>query len=121
MKYLIALSIIAAMFYQAAQAALPEFPVFSWVNPTQNTDGSVLTDLAETRIDCTGLTPISVSTPATSYSATSGEFPDGTYDCVASAVNTGGVASSAVPFLRFTVQQTPTLTIPMPPTSNTVN
>ena len=121
MKYLIALSIIAALFYQAAQAALPESPVFSWVNPTQNTDGSQLTDLAETRIDCTGLAPISVPAPATSYTPATGDFVDGTYNCTAESVNSGGVASASVTFLQFTVQQVPISTTPMPVTGQSVD
>ena len=124
MKKLFLISLFWMLTFNAG-AGLPEgTPLFSWVAPTQNTDGSPLnaaTELQGYRLYCNGDTSapvITIPSDASSYQTSPGEIVDGNYICELKSVNLGGVESSGAPLLSFTVLTPPAATVtPNPPTS----
>lgn len=101
----------------AAEATL------SWTPPTQNEDGSPLTDLAGYKIyygTATGVYtqgPIDIANPATVTYVVSGLANDTTYHFVATAYNTSGVESA---YSNEAIKTTAPLR-PNPPLGLTVN
>lgn len=116
--------------YQAAlAAAAPTIPVatavasapvvVTWVNPTQNTDGSALTNLASINI-LKGASPttltLAANVPATPASyAFPALFAPGNYYVSAQAVNATGGVSADSGLVELTVTPAPVTPPPTPP------
>ena len=100
-------------------------PLFSWVPPTEFTDGSPLdaaNDLEAYRVICAGASVVDFTVPSdtTSYLSTTGQFVPGDYTCVMRSVanaNNGGLESVDSTPVNFTVPQP----VPNPPAGFSVN
>jgi hypothetical protein len=108
-----------------AQPTLPETPVpqfqtrLTWVAPTQNTDGSALTDLAGYEVffsrmnDANWGTPIDVPADRVAHTLTQNQLlPETQYFFVVRAYNAQGVRSN---FSNIATATTPDVNQPNPP------
>ena len=105
MKYLL-LTITLLLSFNAA-ADLPFQPTFTWVAPTEFTDGSALdplTDLSGYNLKCGG-TQIDLPNDVIKWTAPAGEFVAGDYICVMSAVDKVGLESVDSSPVNFTLSQ----------------
>lgn len=128
MRYLALLLLLPALAW--AQPPLPPTPAptfnvtLSWTPPTQNTDGSALTNLASYEVfyarenDGNWSNPIVVQASATQHVLTQNNLQaDTLYYFTVRAVNAAGVKSA---FSNVASRRTPEVTVPNPPTSFTV-
>ncbi len=82
-----------------------ETKTFNWTPPTQNTDGTILTDaeISSYNIFCNTILLANVVNTGATDTFTSGPLPAGTYICFATTVAINGEESDASNSVNFTV------------------
>lgn len=115
MKYLIRL---IALICLSPLVLAVETKTFDWTPPTQNTDGTVLTDaeILSYNIFCNALLLSNVVNTGGTDSFTSGPLPAGSYVCHATTIATNGEESAASNTINFIVD----LSVPGAPTGFSV-
>ena len=82
-----------------------ETKTFNWIPPTQNTDGTPLTDaeISSYNIFCNTILLANVLNTGATDTFTSGPLPTGAYICFATTIATNGEESGASNSINFTV------------------
>ena len=115
MKYLIRL---IALICLSPLVFAVEPKTFNWTPPTQNTDGTALTDaeISSYNIFCNAVLLSNVINTGGTDTFTSAPLPAGSYVCHATTIASNGEESAASNTVNFTVAQS----VPQPPTGFTV-